>query len=187
MYAYFDVDEGTVLRVRQLIREGKVKSARDVTWPVYVGLANEAGFPHEGTINFVDNQVNPKVGTLRLRGVFPNKDEALSPGYFVRVRVPIGLPHDALLVSERAIDSDQGQKIVYVVGPDNTISVRPVRLGGLHDGLREIVEGLQPSDQVVVTGLQQVRAGLVVSPKLVDMPNPLPVVQVGTQKSNVNQ
>src|SRR5262249_49910550 len=95
MYAYFDVDEHTVLRVRQLIREGKAKSARDGEVSVWLGLANEDGFPHEGTINFVDNQVNPKTGTLRLRGVFPNQDEALSPGDFARVRLPIGFPQQA--------------------------------------------------------------------------------------------
>jgi RND family efflux transporter MFP subunit len=170
MYVYFDVDERTVLRVRQLIREGKFKSARDVVWPVFLGLANEEGYPHEGTIDFVDNQVNPKVGTLRVRGVFPNKDEWLSPGYFVRVRVPIGRPYKALLVTERALDSDQGQKIVYVVGPDNKVAVRPVRLGALRDGLRVIEAGLSPDDRVVVAGLQQLRAGMAVEPKLVDMP-----------------
>src|SRR5262249_4240054 len=89
MYAYFDVDEHTVLRVRQLIREGKAKSARDGELPVWLGLANEDGHPHRGTINFVDNQVNPKTGTLRLRGVFPNKHEALAPGHFARVRPPL--------------------------------------------------------------------------------------------------
>ena len=81
MYAYFDVDERTVQRVSQLIREGKVKSARKTEWPVSLGLATEEGFPHQGTINFVDNQVNPKTGTLRVRGVFPNKDESLSPAF----------------------------------------------------------------------------------------------------------
>jgi len=128
MYAYFDVDEHTVLRVRQLIREGKAKSARDGELPVWLGLANEDGYPHAGTINFVDNQINPKTGTLRLRGVFPNADEALSPGYFVRVRAPIGFPHHALLISDRAIDNDQGQKIVYVVDSDNKVVSRSVRL-----------------------------------------------------------
>src|SRR5262249_31335607 len=149
-YAYFDVDERTVLRVRQLIRGGKIKSARDVAWPVFLGLANEDGYPHEGTINFVDNQVNPKVGTLRIRGVFPNKDEALSPGYFVRIRVPIGRPRPGILISDRAIDTDQGQRIVYVLGSDNKVGVRPVRLGNLHHGLRSIEEGLSPSDRVIV-------------------------------------
>ena len=170
MYAYFDVDERTVLRVRQLIREGKVKSARDVVWPVFLGLANEEGYPHKGTIDFVDNQVNPKIGTLRLRGVFANKNELLSPGYFVRVRVPIGYPHKALLITERAIDSDQGQKIVYIVDSDGKVAIRPVRLGSLHDGLRVVEDGLGLDDRVIVTGLQQVRPGMPVEPNVVNMP-----------------
>jgi RND family efflux transporter MFP subunit len=170
MYAYFDVDEHTVLRVRRLIREGKVKSARDSQWPVWLGLANEKGYPRRGTINFVDNEVNPKTGTLRLRGVFPNKDESLSPGYFARVRVPIGYAHQAVLVSDRALDTDQGQKIVYVVDKHNQVVSRPVRLGALHDGLREITKGLKPGERVIVNGLQQVRAGITVQPKLVEMP-----------------
>src|SRR3954447_1753294 len=178
MYAYFDVDERTVLRVRQLIREGKARSARETEWPVSLGLATEEGFPHGGTINFVDNQVNPKTGTLRVRGVFPNKDEALSPGFFARVRVPIGQAHQALLVSDRAIDNDQGRKIVYVVNEKNEVVARPVRLGALHDGLREIERGLKPGERVVVNGLQQVRPGLTVEPKLVDNPVPLAVANV---------
>jgi RND family efflux transporter MFP subunit len=170
MWAYFDVDERTVLRVRGLIREGKAKSARDVPLPVFLGLANEEGYPHEGTIDFVDNQVNPKTGTLKLRGVFPNKDEALAPGYFVRIRVPIGFPHKALLISDRAIDTDQGKKIVYVVDSEKKVAIRPIRPGSLHEGLRAIDEGLKSGDRVMVAGLQQVRPGLVVEPKLVDMP-----------------
>jgi RND family efflux transporter MFP subunit len=172
MYAYFDVDENTVLRVKQLIREGKAKTPDAPDIPVWLGLANENGFPHRGVINFIDNQVNPKTGTQRVRGVFPNKDEALSPGYFARVRVPIGEPHKALLVTERALDTDQGQKVVYVVGGDNTVVTRPVRLGALHDGLREITDGLKPGEQVIVNGLQQVRPGLTVEPKVVEMPTP---------------
>src|SRR6516162_1509419 len=147
IYANFDVDEHTVLRVRRLIREGKAKSARDSDWAVLLGLANEEGYPHQGIINFVDNQVNPKTGTLRVRGVFPNKDEQLSPGLFARVRVPIGSPHQALLVSDRAIDTDQGQKVVYVVDKDNKVVSRAVRLGALHDGLREITNGLESGER----------------------------------------
>jgi RND family efflux transporter MFP subunit len=171
MYVYFDVDERTVLRIRQLIREGKASSAQETEWPVALGLATEEGFPHEGTIDFEENQVNPKTGTLRVRGVFPNKYEALSPGFFARVRLPIGAAHRALLVTDRAIDTDQGQKVLYVVNPKNEVISRAVRLGALHDGLREITAGLEAGERVIVTGLQQVRPGLTVEPKLVDMPN----------------
>jgi RND family efflux transporter MFP subunit len=170
MYAYFDVDERTVQRVKQLIREGQLRSADDGKVPVWLGLANEDGFPHRGAVNFIDNQVNPRTGTLKVRGVFPNKDEALSPGYFARVRVPISAPHQALLVTERALDTDQGQKVLYVVNEKNEVVSRPVRLGALHDGLREITEGLKPGERVIVNGLQQVRPGLTVEPNLVDMP-----------------
>jgi RND family efflux transporter MFP subunit len=170
MYAYFDVDERTVQRVQRLIREGKLKAGDETTLSVSLGLATEEGFPHRGTINFTDNRVNAKTGTLSVRGVFPNKDEALSPGFFARVRVPISPPHKALLVSERALDNDQGQKIVYVVNDQNEVVARPVRLGQMHGGLRAIEDGLKPGERVIVYGLQQVRAGAAVEPKLVDMP-----------------
>jgi RND family efflux transporter MFP subunit len=170
MYAYFDVDERTALRVRQLVREGKSDSPRAGGFPVSLGLANEEGHPHQGTVNFVENQVNPKTGTIRLRGVFPNKDQVLLPGLFARVRTPIGRPHQALLVSERALDTDQGQKILYVVNDKNEVASRPVRLGALHKGLREIADGLKQGERVIVDGIQNVRPGVTVEPNLVDMP-----------------
>jgi RND family efflux transporter MFP subunit len=180
MYVYFDMDERTVLRVRQLTREGKASPAREAEWPVWLGLATEEGFPHRGRINFEDNQVNPRTGTLRVRGVFPNKDELLSPGLFARVRVPIGRAHRALLVTDRAIDTDQGQKVLYIVNEKNEVVSRPVRLGALHDGLREITDGLNVNagERVIVKGLQLVRPGITVEPMLVDMPK-------GSQKSQL--
>jgi RND family efflux transporter MFP subunit len=184
VYAYFDVDERTVLRVRKLIREGKAKSARERELRVSLSLADEEGFPHSGTVNFVDNQVNPKTGTLRVRGTFPNKDEAISPGFFARVRVPIGFPRQALLITDRAIDTDQGQKIVYVVDGENKVVSRPIRLGALHDGLRVIDDGLQPRDRVIVNGLQQVRPGVTVEPEVVEMPG-RQKSEVGGQRSEV--
>jgi RND family efflux transporter MFP subunit len=187
MYAYFDVDEHTALRVRQLAREGKSNSPRDGGYPVSLGLANEAGFPHQGTINFVDNQVNPKTGTIRVRGVFPNQEQVLLPGLFARVRTPIGRPHQALLVSDRALDSDQGQKVLYVVNDRNEVVSRPVRLGALHDGLREITEGLKPGEKVIVNGLQQVRPGVTVEPKLVQMPNGTRKPEAGSQNAEVTR
>jgi RND family efflux transporter MFP subunit len=176
IYVYFDVDERTIQRVRQLQRDGKMSNSRtDV--PVSLGLATEEGFPHQGTINFVDNQVNAKTGTLRVRGVFANADESLSPGFFARVRVSVGPPHQALLVTDRALDNDQGQRIVYVLDDNNEVDSRPVRIGALHDGLRAIEDGLKPGEQVIVSGIQQVRPGVTVEPKLVDMP------AVGSRKS----
>jgi RND family efflux transporter MFP subunit len=155
-----------------LIREGKVRSPRDSNSavPVLLGLANETGYPHRGTIDFVDNQVNPQIGTVRLRGVFANEPEVLLPGYFARVRLLIGQSHGALLVTERAIDTDQGQKILYVVNDKNEVLSRPIRVGALHDGLRVIEEGVKPGERVIVNGLLQVRPGIMVTPKPVDMP-----------------
>lgn len=173
IYANFDVDELTVQRIQQLIREGKLESNEKTDIPVWLGLGAEVGFLHHGTINFVDNQVNPGTGTLRVRGIFPNRDGALVPGFFARVRVPVSAPHKAVLISDRALDTDQGQKIVYVVGEDNKVIVRPVRVGALHDGLREIADGLKPGERVIINGLQRVRPGATVEPTLEDMPAPM--------------
>jgi RND family efflux transporter MFP subunit len=180
MYAYFDVDEHIALRVRQLAREGKGDSPRDGGFPVSLGLANEEGYPHRGTINFVDNQVNPKTGTIRVRGVFPNKEQVLLPGLFARVRAPIGRPHKALLVDERAFDTDQDQKILYVLNDKNEVLSRPVHLGALHNGPREITNGLKLGERVIINGLQQVRPGATVEPKLVEMPF---LLAAGSRKS----
>jgi RND family efflux transporter MFP subunit len=180
MYAYFDVDEHTALRVRQLAREGKGDSPGDGGFPVSLGLANEEGYPHRGTINFVDNQVNPKTGTIRVRGVFSNKEQVLLPGLFARVRSPIGRPHKSVLVSERAFDTDQDQKILYVLNEKNEVVARPVHLGALHNGLREVTEGLKLGERVIINGLQQGRPGATVEPKLVEMPF---LLAAGSRKS----
>ncbi len=170
MWVYFDVDDLTFLRVNRMLREGKIhpESGRP---KVNLGLANEDGYPREGEIDFVDNQVDPGTGTIRMRGVFPNKDGAMTAGLFGRVRVPLGGNHRAVLVTERAVDTDQGQKVVYVIGPDNVAEKRPVRLGGLHGGLREIQSGVKLGEHVVVDGVQWVRAGEPVAPTTVDMPD----------------
>ena len=97
--------------------------------PVTLTLGNEDGRSYRGTIDFIDNQVNPKTGTLRVRGRFPNPDGMLLPGFFGRVRVPVSKPHRALLVTDRAVDSDQGQKVLYVVDEKNEVVARPIRPG----------------------------------------------------------
>jgi RND family efflux transporter MFP subunit len=170
IYAYFDADERTTLQLQRLVREGKIRWSPGTELPVLLGLADEDGFPKQGTINFADNRVDPDTGTWRLRGLFHNADHALSPGLFVRMRAPIGKPYTATLVSEEALGTDQGQKFVYVVDDKNKVEYRRVKVGRLHDGLRVITLGLAPMERVVVSGLQRVRPGIEVTPKLVDMP-----------------
>ncbi len=169
VYAYFGIDDLTFLRVNRLIREGKIKEASDALPLVSLGMADEEGFPHDGRIDFVDNRVDASTGTMQARGVFPNKDRSLTPGLFVRIRLPQGGSHKALLIADRAVDTDQGQKIVYVVDKENVAEKRAVGLGGLHDGLREIESGLKPGEQVIVDGIQRVRGGVKVEAKFVDM------------------
>jgi multidrug efflux system membrane fusion protein len=204
MYVNFDVDEPTILRVQQLIREGKFKGrGSGDKIPVYVGLANEAGeFPHEGVVDFIDNKVDPSTGTLHVRAIVPNPlvahgDRFFSAGMFVRVRIPLGEPRRQLLVTERAIGSDQGQKYVYVVAKQdgkNVVEYRPVSMGppqkgGLRvvtpvklvrtkEGLRmarpdEAAKGedsLTATDKVIVEGIQKARPGLEVRINEVPMP-----------------
>ena len=170
MYAYFDVDERTVLRVRQLIREGKAKSARDDRVARVAGPGQRRGLSPPGDDQFRgqpgQSQDRHPAAARRVpqqgRGALPR---LLRPR--PRAHRP---PHQALLVTDRAIDNDQGQKILYVVNDKNEVVSRPVRVGALHDGLRAIEDGLKPGERVIVNGLQQVRPGVTVEPKLVDMP-----------------
>ncbi|MGD0382444.1 MAG: efflux RND transporter periplasmic adaptor subunit [Thermoguttaceae bacterium] len=177
MYVYFDIDEGTVLRVRKAINEGAIKQYQEGGIPVLMALQNEADFPHKGIVDFANNQVNPNTGSLSIRAVFANPKPAngvrlLSPGMFVRVRLPIGQPHQAILVIDRAVGSDQGLKFVYVIDAENKVQYRRVSTGALQDdGLRVITEGLKPNEWVVVGGLQQVRPRTKVKPEQMPMPS----------------
>ena len=155
MYVYFEMDEPTLLRTRKAVNEGKIKMLdKGMKLPVFMRLQGEEGFPHQGTINFVNNQVNPTTGSILVRGVFPNPlpkggRRLLSPGMFVRIRLPIGQPHPALLVADRAVGSDQGLKFVYVVDAENKAQYRRVTSGASQDdGMRVIDEGLKPDDWV---------------------------------------
>jgi RND family efflux transporter MFP subunit len=177
IYIYFDPDERTMLRVRRLIRAGKVKSAREAAVPVLAGLVDEvddAGkqlYTHTGRINFVDNRLEATTGTLRLRGVFDNPDRIFSPGMFARIRIPIGSPHKAILISEQALVRDQGQIYVYVVDDKKRAEYRHVKVGLLQDGLRVVEEGLAENEQVILSGLQRVRPGIDVEPKAAEAPH----------------
>src|SRR5262249_2290088 len=141
----------------------QLPNARELAVPVDIGLANETGYPNRGTLDFVDNQVNPATGTMQARAVFTNDDHRLSPGLFVRVRLPVGNPQRSLPVNERAIGTDQGNKYLLVVNGQNVVEYKPVQLGPLDEGMR-VVRGIAAGDQVIVDGLQRARPGITVNP-----------------------
>ncbi len=163
-YVYADLDEDTLLKFTRLAREGRILT-RDGHIPVDLELADETGYPRHGFVESTDNRVNPSTGTLTLRLVFPNRDGALLPGLFAQVRIPVGAPSRTLLVSERAIGTDQSQKFVYSVGRDNKVDYRTVKLGDVVDGMRVIRAGLKAGDTIIVSGIQRVRPGMTVSPQ----------------------
>jgi membrane fusion protein, multidrug efflux system len=132
--------------------------------PVSVQLADETGYKHEGRMDFVDNVVNPKTGTIRGRAILDNKDGFLTPGVFGRLRL-FGGEHDALLIPDSAIASDQANKIVFTVAGDGTVGVKRVELGPLVDGLRVIRSGLAVTDRIVIEGLPRARPGQKVTPE----------------------
>ncbi len=131
MYCYVDVNEQAVLKYQLLAKEKKRVSARDARIPTFMALANEEAFPHVGVVDFVDNKVSTTTGTIIGRGVFPNPDRALTPGFFARVVIPGSGTYDALLVPDAAVGTDQDSKFLLVVKPDDTVEVRPVKLGAL--------------------------------------------------------
>ncbi len=165
MYVYFDVDERTLLRLRRLVRDGKLKSRREADVPVMIELADETGFPHAGLINFSDNKIDPSTGTLRVRGSIENpKPRVLSPGLFVRVRLPIGKPYKALMVPEVALGTDQGQKYIYVVEPDpkqknvgKVVRRNNVKVGAYDRGLRVVENKLKKGELVLISGVQRIK------------------------------
>ncbi len=162
-YVHADLDEATVLRLQRLLRDRQVQLNADGRIPVDMQLANETGFPRPGHVESLDNQLDPDTGSLTVRMIFPNTNADLTPGLFARVRLPVGTPEPTLLISERAIGTDQSQKFVLVVEADDTVAYRPVTLGASVDGSRVIRTGLKSGDRVIVNGLQRVRPGATVT------------------------
>jgi RND family efflux transporter MFP subunit len=164
-FVYADLDEGTLLKFNRLLRENRL-ATESGRIPVELQLADETEFPRHGYIESSDNRLSPSTGTLALRLVFPNHDGALIPGLFARVRIPISAPQRALLISDRAVGTDQNQKFVFALGENNTVVYRTVKLGGAVEGKRIVRDGLKPGDQIVVNGLQRVRPGMTVAPEV---------------------
>ncbi len=185
MYVYFDVDERSILRFRERYRGtrpdgGPLPTLDQLKIPVQLGLTNDDGFPRTGVIDFADNRVDPATGTNQVRGTFNNAKREFKPGLFARVRVPISDSYQAVLVSELAMGTDQGQKFVLVVNEQNTVEKRFVKPGPLQDdGLRVISDGLKPGEWIVVNGLQRARPGKPVTPQRAEMP----ILHVGASAS----
>ena len=148
----FDVSESDYLRYQRLSSSGQRASSRDSSNPVRIRLSDETDWTHEGAMDFVDNQLNPRSGTMRGRAVLPNKDQLFAPGIFARLRL-FGGEVDALLVPDSSIVSDQMRKIVFVVGDDGVVKGAPVTLGPIADGLRVVKSGLSAGDNVIIDGL----------------------------------
>lgn len=172
IYVYFEGDENAYLRYNALARRGERQSSRDVRNPVQVGLADEVGFPHVGYVDFVDNQLDRRTGTIRARAVLDNKEGLFTPGMFARVQLLGTGEHDSVLIEDRAIGTDQSHRFVLALGADNTLEYRAVELGPVIDGLRVVRKGLKPGDVIVVSGLQRVHPGMQVKPKPVTMGQP---------------
>lgn len=169
VFAYFDAAEADYLHFVEMARRGERPSSRDEKNAIRMGLANEQGFPHMGYMDFIDNVVDPNTGTIRARAVFTNTDRYLTPGLFVRLQLLASGKYRAILITDRAVGTDQDRKFVLVLGPENTLQYRNVELGTTTDGLRIVKSGLKPGERVVVNGLQRVRAGMKVAPNNVPM------------------
>jgi multidrug efflux system membrane fusion protein len=179
VYVYFDMDEPTKIRITNMVNKGELTRLPDgsINMDVHIGLQGEKGHPHKGTINFFNNQFTATTGSITVRGLLPNPrpsekgERLLRQGMFASVRLPLGQAKSALLVLDRAIGSDQGQKYVYVVDADNKAQYRHVETGSLQpDGLRVITKGVKPDDWVVVGGLPQIRSRMEVKPDRTEMP-----------------
>ena len=162
IYATFDGDEATYLRVSKQAHAGQPVA-------VNVGLVGEEGFPHEGKLEFVDNQLDARTGSVRMRATFENSDGSMAPGLFARVQISGGKPANALLITDRAIGTDQSRKFVFVVDKDGKAEYRAVTLGPVVDGLRVVRSGLKAGEKIVVNGLQRVRPGAPITAQTVPM------------------
>jgi RND family efflux transporter MFP subunit len=165
VYVYVDVDEDTLLKYNSLAVAKKLQLTDDGKVPVELQLGDEENFVHKGTIESFDNKLDPNTGSILLRAVFNNPDGRIVPGLFARIRVPLSEKHPAMLVSERAIGTDQAQKYVLSLTSSNTVAYSAVKLGPVINGMRVIRSGLEPGEKIVVNGLQRVRPGMPVVPK----------------------
>jgi multidrug efflux system membrane fusion protein len=169
IYASFDADERVVTRALRELPAGASARAQIEKIPVQMGTVDDTATPITGHLQLVDNQVDARSGTVRVRAVFDNADGALMPGQFAHLRMGAVKAEPALMINERAVGTDQNKKFVMVVGTDDKAAYREVTLGANVDGLRIVTSGLKPNERVVVNGLQRVRPGALIAPQMVAM------------------
>ncbi|WP_447723229.1 efflux RND transporter periplasmic adaptor subunit [Enterobacter asburiae] len=170
VYVYFDVDESTYLHYQNLARSGQGASSNHTALPVEIGLTGEEGYPHQGKVDFLDNQLTPSTGTIRMRALLDNAQRQFTPGLFARVRLPGSAEFKATLIDDKAVLTDQDRKYVYIVDKEGKAQRRDITQGRLADGLRIVRQGLNPGDKVIVEGLQKVfMPGMPVNAKTVAM------------------
>ena len=165
MYCVVPVPERIFLKYQAITAEDSKMNIRDAKIPCFIQLENETNFPHKGVIDFIDNNVDTNTGTIQLRGVIPNGDGMLTPGVFARMRITHSKPYQTLLIPDMAVGTEQNERYILIVGKDDIVESRPVKLGRTFGNLRSITEGLKPDDRVVVNGMQQARPGAKVAPK----------------------
>ena len=165
IHANFDADERAMLKYIRLEQAKRQGISRDSKVPVYMALADETGYPHNGYIDFVNNEVDAATGSIRARAIFPNSEQVLTPGAFVSLRIPGNFARDAVLVPDAAIGADQASKFVFVVGEGDKVQVRPIQTGRIVRGLRIVESGLDGSERIVIRGVQRCRSGGVVVPE----------------------
>ncbi|MDB6138814.1 MAG: Efflux transporter, family, subunit [Verrucomicrobiaceae bacterium] len=165
IYCLAPVPERTFLKYQALAAQQGTVNLRDAKIPCYVQLENETNFPHQGVIDFIDNNMDANTGTIQLRGLIPNPDGMLTPGVFARMRITNSKPYQTLLIPDIAVGTEQNERFVLVVGKDDMVETKSVKLGRLFGSLRAISDGLKLEDKVVVNGMQQARPGTQVSPK----------------------
>ncbi|MEB7932100.1 efflux RND transporter periplasmic adaptor subunit [Enterobacter quasiroggenkampii] len=170
VYVYFDVDESTYLHYQNLARSGQGATSNHTALPVEIGLTGEEGYPHQGKVDFLDNQLTPSTGTIRMRALLDNSQRQFTPGLFARVRLPGSAEFKATLIDDKAVLTDQDRKYVYIVDKEGKAQRRDITPGRLADGLRIVRQGLNPGDKVIVEGLQKVfMPGMPVNAKTVAM------------------
>lgn len=181
VYAYFEADERIYLKYRDLARQGD----RGQETPVYLGLTDEQGHPHLGHMDFMDNHVDPRTGTIRGRAVFDNREGLFTPGLYARLKLVGSATYDAMLIQDEAVGTDLGKKFVLVLKEDGTLDYRAVTLGPKLEGLRIVRDGLAPSDRIVVNGLQRVRPGMPVQAEPVPMASDETLAALARQRKAV--